>query len=138
MKARPGGAPTPAAEAAPAARPSRTNGAAQPEGDGGDYQVTIQSVLDTRRRLLPEDSMLQTAKLLASRSDTLMLIRQQPWTGVVFTARGSGGREHEGAVPGTFALEFAHLGGSERSPDIVFTFPWSSVRNRQGVPNLDV
>jgi len=64
-------------------------------------------------------------------------LQKQPWTGVVFTARGPGGREHEGAVPGTFALEFAHLGGSERSPDIVFTFPWSSARNKQGVPGTD-
>ncbi len=63
-------------------------------------------------------------------------LQKQPWIGVVFTARGSG-RDYEGAVPGTFALEFAHLGGSERSPDIVFTFPWSSARNRHGVQGTD-
>lgn len=65
-------------------------------------------------------------------------LQKQAWTGVVFTARGTaGGHDYEGAVPGTFALEFAHLGGSERSPDIVFTFPWSSARNSHGVPGTD-
>jgi arylsulfatase A-like enzyme len=63
-------------------------------------------------------------------------LQKQAWTGVVFTARGKGAM-HEGAVPGTFALEYAHLGGSERSPDIVFTFPWSSKPNRYGVPGTD-
>jgi arylsulfatase A-like enzyme len=63
-------------------------------------------------------------------------LQKQPWTGVVFTARGSG-RDYEGSAPGTFALEFAHLGGGERSPDIVFTFPWSSARNRHGVQGTD-
>ena len=63
-------------------------------------------------------------------------LQKQAWTGVVFTAKGTG-TAHEGAVAGTFALEFAHLGGSERSPDIVFTFPWSSARNRHGVQGTD-
>ena len=63
-------------------------------------------------------------------------LQKQPWCGVIFTARG-GGAAHEGAVPGTFALEYAFLGGHERSPDIVFTFPWSSARNRHGVPGTD-
>ena len=56
-------------------------------------------------------------------------LQAQAWCGVIFTAGGS--------VPGTFALEHAHLGGHERSPDIVFTFPWSSARNRHGVPGTD-
>ena len=65
-------------------------------------------------------------------------LQKQPWTGVVFTAReGKTGPEHEGAVTGTFSLEFVHLGGGERSPDIVFTFPWSSARNRHGVQGTD-
>ena len=65
-------------------------------------------------------------------------LQKQPWTGVVFTARGKAGkRAHECAVPGTFALEYVHLGGGERSPDIVFTFPWSSARNRHGVAGTD-
>ena len=40
-------------------------------------------------------------------------------------------------VPGTFALEYVHLGGHDRSPDIVFTFPWSSTPNRHGVPGTE-
>ncbi len=60
-------------------------------------------------------------------------LQQQPWCGVVFTAAKKGGPPHEGSVAGTFALEYAHLGGHERSPDIVFTFPWSSTPNRHGV-----
>lgn len=63
-------------------------------------------------------------------------LQRQPWTGVVFTARGNGAL-HEGVVPGTFALEYVHLGGNERSPDIVLTFPWSSKRNRHGIPGTD-
>jgi arylsulfatase A-like enzyme len=63
-------------------------------------------------------------------------LQKQPWTGVVFTARGKGA-VHEGGVPGTFALEYVHLGGNERSPDVVFTFPWSSKPNRYGVPGTD-
>jgi len=63
-------------------------------------------------------------------------LQKQAWAGVIFTAKGAGAA-HEGAVAGTFALEFAHLGGSERSPDIVFTFPWSSARNRHGVQGAD-
>jgi len=63
-------------------------------------------------------------------------LQKQPWTGVVFTAHGDGS-VHEGAVPGIFALEYVHMGGNERSPDIVFTFPWSSRLNRHGVPGTD-
>lgn len=63
-------------------------------------------------------------------------LQGQPWCGVVFTTRGTGA-PHEGIVAGTFALEFAHLGGNERSPDIVFTFPWSSATNRHGVQGTD-
>jgi hypothetical protein len=63
-------------------------------------------------------------------------LQRQPWCGLVFTDRGSGA-EHEGRVPGTFALEYVHLGRHERSPDIVFTFPWSSAPNRYGVAGAD-
>jgi predicted AlkP superfamily pyrophosphatase or phosphodiesterase len=63
-------------------------------------------------------------------------LQRQAWCGLVFTAAG-GGAAHEGAVRGTFALEHVHLGGHERSPDIVFTFPWSSARNRHGVPGTE-
>lgn len=64
-------------------------------------------------------------------------LHRQPWCGVVFTAAGRAGPAHEGAVAGTFALEYAHLGGHERSADIVFTFPWSSAPNRYGVPGTE-
>lgn len=63
-------------------------------------------------------------------------LQKQSWCGVIFTAAARTGA-YEGSVPGTFALEQAHLGGHERSPDIVFTFPWSSARNRHGVPGTD-
>jgi len=71
----------------------------------------------------------RTAKIVA-------FLQAQPWCGVIFTAAGRAGSP-EGSLPGTFALEHAHLGGHERSPDIVFTFPWSSSRNRHGVPGTD-
>lgn len=58
-------------------------------------------------------------------------LQERAWCGLIFTA-GSGGSV-EGSVPGTFSLDVAHLGGHERSPDIVFTFPWSSRTNRYGV-----
>ena len=64
-------------------------------------------------------------------------LQRQPWCGVVFTAARRGGPPHEGTVAGTFSLEYAHLGGHERSPDIVFTFPWSSAPNRHGVRGTD-
>jgi arylsulfatase A-like enzyme len=63
-------------------------------------------------------------------------LQSQAWCGLIFTAHGDGA-PHEGRVPGTFALEFAHLGGHERSPDIVFTFPWTSAKNRFGVRGDD-
>jgi arylsulfatase A-like enzyme len=63
-------------------------------------------------------------------------LQRQPWCGVIFTAHG-GGAAHEGKVPGTFSLEFAHLGGNARSPDIAFTFPWTSNANRFGMRGTD-
>jgi arylsulfatase A-like enzyme len=60
-------------------------------------------------------------------------LQQQAWCGVVFTAAKKSGAPHEGSVAGTFSLEYAHLGGHARSPDIVFTFPWTSAPNRFGV-----
>ena len=63
-------------------------------------------------------------------------LQQQPWCGLILTA-GRNAATHEGAVAGTFSLDYVHLGGHERSPDIVFTFPWSSARNRHGIPGTD-
>ena len=64
-------------------------------------------------------------------------LQRQPWTGVIFTTGKPGGSPHEGTAAGTFALEYAHLGGHERSPDIVFTFPWSSAKNRHGMQGTE-
>jgi arylsulfatase A-like enzyme len=66
-------------------------------------------------------------------------LHRQPWIGVVFTAGKPGGTEMptEGREPGTFALELVHLAHPARGPDIVFTFPWSSARNKFGVQGVD-
>ena len=64
-------------------------------------------------------------------------LQRQAWCGLVFTAAKRGGLAHEGTVAGTFALEYVHLGGHERSADVVFTFPWSSSPNRFGVRGAD-
>ena len=66
-------------------------------------------------------------------------LQQQPWTGVLFTTGkpGGSGVPTEGREPGTFALELVHLAHSERGPDIVLTFPWSSARSPFGVPGTD-
>jgi arylsulfatase A-like enzyme len=85
----------------------------------------------------------QTVALHVARRDPARIralaqfLQRQPWTGVLFTAAKKGGAPHEGSVPGTFSLDYAHLGGHERSPDIVFTFRWSSAKNRHGVPGSD-
>ncbi len=64
-------------------------------------------------------------------------LQQQPWCGVLFTAVKRGGARHEGAVAGTFSLDVAHLGGHERSPDIVLTFLWSSAQNKHNVSGTE-
>jgi arylsulfatase A-like enzyme len=66
-------------------------------------------------------------------------LQRQPWVGVVFTTGkpGSTGVPVEGRAPGTFALELVHLANSDRGPDIVFTFPWSSAKGPTGLPGLD-
>jgi hypothetical protein len=67
----------------------------------------------------------------------VQFLQRQKWIGVVFTTSNPGGPAHEGVVPGTFALEFVHLGSHERSPDIVFTFLWSSAPNRHGASGTE-
>ena len=69
-------------------------------------------------------------------------LQQQKWVGALFTSGkpGSGGEGRvpvEGFVPGTFALELVHLANTERGPDIVFTFPWSSAKSPSGVSGTD-
>jgi predicted AlkP superfamily pyrophosphatase or phosphodiesterase len=63
----------------------------------------------------------------------------QEWTGVLFTAARSSDYSEvvEGIVPGTFALELIHLANTERGPDIVVTFPWSSAPGPNGAPGTD-
>ena len=66
-------------------------------------------------------------------------LQRQPWVGVLFTAGkpGGSGVPTEGRVAGTFALELVHLANTERGPDIVFTFPWSSAKSPSGLQGLD-
>ena len=56
-------------------------------------------------------------------------IQAQGWGGVVFSA---------GSVEGAFPLELIHVANRERSPDLLFTFPWTSRRNAFGVPGTDL
>jgi arylsulfatase A-like enzyme len=63
-------------------------------------------------------------------------LQRQPWAGAIFTAASAAGG-HEGVVPGTLALEYVHVGGHERSPDIVLTFRWSDEANVHRVPGAD-
>jgi arylsulfatase A-like enzyme len=113
------------------------------------YEVNVAQVLTDAGLLVPGSDDLviassgqavglhvknhELARILAA----VELLQHQPWTGVIFTARRRAGAAHEGMAPGTFALEYAHLGGHERSPDVLFTFRWSSDRNRNGVPGAD-
>jgi len=70
----------------------------------------------------------------AARIDALVrFLQKQPWTGVLFTAAKAGGAT-EGREEGTFALDLIHLAQSDRAPDIVMTFPWSSARGPGGLP----
>jgi predicted AlkP superfamily pyrophosphatase or phosphodiesterase len=66
-------------------------------------------------------------------------LQRQKWVGVLFTSGkpGGSGVPVEGQMPGTFALELAHLANSERGPDIVFTFPWSSAKSPTSVSGSD-
>jgi predicted AlkP superfamily pyrophosphatase or phosphodiesterase len=70
----------------------------------------------------------------AARIGTLVSFLQlQPWTGVLFTAKLPSGTV-EGRAPATFALDLIHLEQSDRAPDIVMTFPWSSAQGPFGLP----
>jgi hypothetical protein len=66
--------------------------------------------------------------------EIVRFLQKQPWVGVLFTAGKPGGNgvPAEGREPGTFALELVHLASSERGPDIVMTFPWSSATSPFG------
>ncbi len=56
-------------------------------------------------------------------------IQAQDWGGVIFAAR---------SVEGAFPLELIHVANRERSPDLLFTFPWTSRRNAFGVSGTDL
>jgi predicted AlkP superfamily pyrophosphatase or phosphodiesterase len=72
-------------------------------------------------------------------SAIVAFLQRQKWAGVLFTAGKPGGPgvPIEGQMPGTFALELVHLANSERGPDIVFTFPWSSAKSPSGISGSD-
>jgi arylsulfatase A-like enzyme len=56
-------------------------------------------------------------------------IQSQDWGGVIFSAE---------RVEGAFPLELIHVANRERSPDLLFTFPWTSRRNAFGVSGTDL
>ena len=56
-------------------------------------------------------------------------IQAQDWGGVIFSAE---------RVEGAFPLELIHVANRERSPDLLFTFPWTSRRNAFGVSGTDL
>jgi predicted AlkP superfamily pyrophosphatase or phosphodiesterase len=60
-------------------------------------------------------------------------LQSQNWTGAVFTAASQVDQEKvRGFVDGTFSLELIHMFHTERGPDIVLTFPWTSGKNAFG------
>ncbi|HYT56445.1 MAG TPA: alkaline phosphatase family protein [Verrucomicrobiae bacterium] len=61
-------------------------------------------------------------------------LQSQSWSGVVFTAVSQSDHEKvRGWVDGTFSLDLIHMSHTERGPDIVLTFPWSSAKNAFGI-----
>ena len=60
-------------------------------------------------------------------------LQHQSWVDVLFTAKTPGATV-EGQAGGTFALDLIHLAQSDRAPDIVMTFPWSSATGPFGLP----
>jgi arylsulfatase A-like enzyme len=56
-------------------------------------------------------------------------IQAQDWGGALFAA---------GPVAGAFPLELIHVANRDRSPDLLFTFPWTSRRNAFGVRGTDL
>ena len=64
-------------------------------------------------------------------------VQSREWGGVVFTA-GRGPGDGRGRVDGTFSLELIHVANSERGPDLVLTFPWTSEPGPFGVRGTDL
>ena len=72
-------------------------------------------------------------------------LQEQPWIGVVFTPRVDPAatptmrrQEGEGWVEGTFSLQLAHAGNTQRGCDILFTLAWSDEANEFGVAGTEV
>src|SRR5579883_638203 len=67
-------------------------------------------------------------------------LQHQSWVGVLFTAarpdmfEAFPGANVGGREAGTFDLDLIHLAQSDRAPDIVMTFPWSSNLGAFGLP----
>ncbi|MGH7384374.1 MAG: alkaline phosphatase family protein, partial [Candidatus Rokuibacteriota bacterium] len=56
-------------------------------------------------------------------------VQSREWGGVIFAAE---------PVEGAFPLELIHVANRERSPDLLFTFPWTSRPNAFGVAGADL
>jgi arylsulfatase A-like enzyme len=56
-------------------------------------------------------------------------IQAQAWGGVLFAAA---------PLEGAFPLDLIHVAGSAHTPDLLFTFPWTSEPNRFGVRGTDL
>ena len=65
------------------------------------------------------------------------LVQSRDWGGAVFTGGRADG-DPRGVVEGTFSLELIHVANAERSPDLLFTFPWSSRASASGVRGTDL
>src|SRR5262249_9226899 len=57
-------------------------------------------------------------------------LQSHAWIGVIFTRQGS--------AEGTFPLELVNAHYAPASPDVLFTFPWTSATNAFGVRGTDV
>jgi arylsulfatase A-like enzyme len=64
-------------------------------------------------------------------------IQANEWGGVLFSGARAAG-DARGVVDGTFSLELIHVANTERGPDLLFTFPWTSDANAFGVPGTDL
>jgi arylsulfatase A-like enzyme len=64
-------------------------------------------------------------------------VQSRDWGGVTFTAGRAPG-DPRGAVDGTFSLDLIHVANAERSPDLLFTFPWTSDPGALGVRGTDL
>ena len=63
--------------------------------------------------------------------------QSREWGGVLFTAGHARG-DAQGAVEGTFSLELIHAANAERGPDVMLTFPWTSIRDGNGLRGTDL